>query len=106
MHLQQSRLENPIEEQKALSDKKTSVAVSYNQEICGNIFYCGKFLCAALHITLVHNHTNITVSFRHFKHVLELTGILLGCCSRISLTSSTRCSVEQKKGQWASTGMS
>lgn len=26
----------------------------------------------------------------------ELTGILLGCCSRISLTSSTRCSVGQK----------
>lgn len=33
--------------------------MSYNQEICGNIFYCGKFLCAALNITLVHNHTNI-----------------------------------------------
>lgn len=71
------------------------------------------FLRAALHIMLMYFCTYRLVfliaqrSFKNrFQHPLnyckwtELTGILLGCCSRISLTSSTLCSVGQKNRLW------
>lgn len=93
----------------------------YNQKTCGNIFHCSRVFSFLLvpscimHIMLInfspHSFTKIILNVRimlgigvhdthlTFECVFQLTGILLGCCSRISLTSSTLCSAGQKNRQ-------
>ncbi|MEQ2180211.1 hypothetical protein GOODEAATRI_033468 [Goodea atripinnis] len=50
-------------------------------------------LCVPLSTSSFFIKPDTTFSLRLVKLKAELTGILLGCCSWISLTSSTRCSV-------------
>lgn len=105
--IHQINLEWPARQQNvsALTDSSEC-----KQEIRGDILILLIFLCAALHIMLIHFFPQglffFLISQKSFENWLwcplncckwtELTGILLGCCSRISLTSSTRCSVGQK----------
>lgn len=82
-----------------------SQTVQYKQEVCGEASHLVLvFLDVAKHITQIHY-----LSLQPFILFLrrekcsnvykwtQLTGILLGCCSRICLTSSTLCSVGRKR---------